>query len=261
MAVSTIEEVIAALEKIIDESIENKNPLGYFAALYHMVTVQVKEDADKQQFMNNTMMKQFDVVFASRYLDAMDAWKNKQPLSASWKVAFEAAEKSSYLVLQHLLLGMNAHINFDLGIAAAEIAGTGPMDSVRQDFDSINDLLSALTYPVLNGLSSISPLLSLLGMHSGNSSSILIQFSIANARDGAWVFAEDLHAKQGADREACMAKRDKTIATLAGGLIHMPSFFMRLTVWLIRLFEKKNVQNNIKALQEYKKAHITINKE
>ncbi|MEX6690335.1 DUF5995 family protein [Danxiaibacter flavus] len=261
MAIATIEDVITALEKIIDESIETSSPLGYFAALYHMVTVQVKEGADKQQFVNNGMMKQFDVVFASRYLDAMEAWKNKQPLTGSWKIAFEAAEKSSYLVLQHLLLGMNAHINFDLGIAAAEIAGAGPMDAVRKDFDSINDLLAALTYPVLNGLSRVSPLLSLLGMHSGNSSSILIQFSIANARDGAWVFAEDLHAKQGADRDACMAKRDKTIATLAGGLIHMPSFFMRLTVWVIRLFEKKNVTDNIRALQEYKKTYITINKD
>lgn len=261
MPVSTIEEVIAALEKIIDESIESGSPLGYFAALYHMVTKQVKEEADSQHFVSNTMMRQLDVAFASRYLDALEAWKNKQPITASWKVAFEAAEKSSYLVLQHLLLGMNAHINFDLGIAAAEIAGTGSMDVVRKDFDSINDLLAALTYPVLNSLSNISPLLSLLGMHSGNSSSILIQFSIANARDGAWVFAEDLHAKQGADRDACMAKRDKTIATLAGGLIHMPSFFMRLTVWVIRLFEKKNVKDNIKALQEYKKVHITINKE
>lgn len=261
MAVTTIEEVISALEKIIDDSIESGSPLGYFAALYHMVTKQVKEDADQQQFVSNTMMRQFDVVFAARYLDAMDAWKNKKPLSASWTMAFKAAEKSTYLVLQHLLLGMNAHINLDLGIVAAEIAGAGSMDTVKKDFNSINDILSALTYPVLNGLSEVSPLLSLLGLHSGNSSSILIQFSIANARDGAWVFAEDLHGKQGADWDACVAKRDKTIATLAGGLIQMPGFFMRLTVWVIKLFERKNAARNIKALQEYKKAHITINKE
>jgi hypothetical protein len=260
MPLATIEEVIAALEKIIHDSIESKSPLGYFAALYHMVTLRVKDGSDKNEFSNSAMMKQFDVVFASRYIDAMNAWKNKQPLSSSWKTAFEAAEKSSYLVLQHLLLGMNAHINFDLGITAAELAGEGPMTIVKKDFDSINDILAALTYPVLSELSNISPLLSLLGLHSGNSSSILIQFSIANARDGAWVFAETLHEKKGVEFDNCINARDKTITTLAQGLVHTQGF-MRFTIWVIKLFEKKNVPNNIKALQQYQKTYISINKQ
>ena len=60
------------------------------------------------------------LIKSETYFDAYDRRQVDQPTSASWRVAFDAATKSKYLVLQQLLVGMNAHINLDLGIAAAE---------------------------------------------------------------------------------------------------------------------------------------------
>jgi hypothetical protein len=186
MPASTINEVIDALQTIITDSIAANSRIGYFAALYYKVTAAVRDGIAKGQFENGPRMEKFDVIFANRYLDALSAWKNKQPLSDSWRVAFETAERSSLLVLQQLLLGMNAHINLDLGIAAVEVSN-GNMDGVQKDFDAINTIISALTYQVISEINRISPLLSLLGLHSSNYS-IIIQFSIDNARDGAWCF-------------------------------------------------------------------------
>ena len=185
MAATTINDVLTQLEGIIADSIKTNDRMGYFAALYYKVTASVKEGIAKGQFANGSQMEKFDVMFASRYLDALTAWKASQPLSASWRVAFEATKSSSALVLQQLLLGMNAHINLDLGIAAAEVSG-GQMDGVQADFDSINTIISALTYQVVNDIARMSPLLSLLGLHYNNQTSILIQFRIVNARVGAW---------------------------------------------------------------------------
>jgi hypothetical protein len=256
MATTTINDVLAQLEGIIADSIKTNNRMGYFAALYYKVTASVKDGITKGQFADGARMEKFDVTFASRYLDALTAWNNKQPLSASWQVAFEATKSSSALVLQQLLLGMNAHINLDLGIAAAEVSG-GQMDGVQADFDSINTIISALTYQVVNDIARMSPLLSLLGLHYNNQTSILIQFSIDNARDGAWCFAEELVKKQGADYTICTIQRDQTIKKLAGGLIHMQGF-MRFTVWLIHLFEWKNAARIIKALHEDSKQKIVV---
>lgn len=253
---TTIDDVLTQLEDIIAGSIRTNDRMGYFAALYYKVTASVKDGIAKGQFQNGALMERLDVTFANRYLGALAAWKNRQPLSDSWRIAFETTKKSSALVLQQLLLGMSAHINLDLGIAAAEISA-GQMDSVQADFNSINTVISALTYQVVNDIDRMSPLLSLLGLHYNNQTSILIQFSIDNARDGAWCFAEDLVKKQGADYENFIAQRDQTITRLAGGLINMTGF-MRFTVWLIHLFEWKNPARIIKALHEDGKAKIVV---
>ena len=46
------------------------------------------------------------------------------------------------IILQHLLLGMNAHINLDLGVCASELAEPGAIDAIRVDFDAVNDVLA-----------------------------------------------------------------------------------------------------------------------
>jgi len=256
MTAVTIDDILLQLEDIIAESIRANNRDGYFAALYYKVTASVKEGIAKGRFENGPRMERLDVIFASRYLDALNGWKNGRSVTNSWRVAFEATKNSSLLVLQQLLLGMNAHINLDLGIAAAEVTA-GQLESVHNDFDSINTIISALTYQVLNEIDRVSPLLSLLGMHASNQNSILIQFSIDNARDGAWCFAEALAAKKGADYDTYISQRDQTIARLAGGLIKTTGF-MRLTIWLIHLFEWKTPSKIIKVLHEAVKRKIVV---
>ncbi|MGZ3764736.1 MAG: DUF5995 family protein [Mucilaginibacter sp.] len=253
---TTIDDIIAALENVIADCTASNSRLGYFAALYLKVTKSVKAGIAAGQFQDGERMATLDVLFASRYLDAYAQWKNKQQPTGSWAIAFEQAEKSSVLVLQHLLLGMNAHINLDLGIAAVETSGTKPLALLQQDFDSINTVISSLTYQVLNELGRVSPLLSLLGLHSSNNSP-LIQFSIDNARDGAWCFAEDLIQKQGDDYTQCIAKRDATIQQLGQSLVGMTGA-MRFTVWLIHLFEWRSVSAIIKTLNEYSKKKIVV---
>jgi hypothetical protein len=251
-----IDSILTQLEAIIADAVKTNSRLGYFAALYYKVTSSVKEGIARGQFEDGARMEQFDVIFAGRYLDALNAWKNNKPTTASWQVAFDAAENSSILVLQHLLLGMNAHINLDLGIAAVAVSG-GKLDSVQNDFYAINTIISSLTYQVLNDIDRVSTLLSLLGLHAGNQTSILIQFSIDNARDGAWCFAEELVTKQGPDYDACVTQRDQTIKKLATDLVHTRGF-MRFTIWLIRLFEWKKPSEVIRVLHETIKCKIVV---
>src|ERR1700749_2778738 len=100
MPENTIDNILAQLESIIAESVQTNSRMGYFAALYYKVTAGVKAGIAKGQFENGPRMDKFDVLFASRYLDALTAWKNKQHVTTSWQIAFEAVESSSFLVLQ-----------------------------------------------------------------------------------------------------------------------------------------------------------------
>jgi hypothetical protein len=207
-------------------------------------------------------MEQFDVLFANRYLTAYDQWTGKQfdQLSQSWSVAFKATEQSSILILQHLLLGMNAHINLDLGIAVTEVAKANnvPLATLNNDFNTINTILASLTYQVVSELDQLSPLMSLAGLHSKNDS-LFIQFAMDNARDGAWCFAEDLYTKQNEAFNDAISQRDEGIAQLGAGIIDTKGL-LALTTCIIHLFEDKNPAQITQVLNTYKKAYIRLHK-
>ena len=254
---ASIDEVLSQLTQIIAESENKGDRRGYFAALYFQVTSKVKDGIAHNQFENGPRMERLDVLFANRYLLAFNQWENNLPLSGSWKIAFEATKRSEVLVVQHLLLGINAHINLDLGIAAVETSLNQPLTDIQDDFNIINEILSAMTYKVIHDVNRVSPLISLIGLHAGNTESVLAQFSIDNARDGAWCFAEALMAKKGADYQSCISDRDKDISTLAQALVDSRGV-IRITLWIIHLFEWKNPKKIVRVLCNAKKKFIKV---
>jgi hypothetical protein len=252
---TTIDEVLIELEKIISDSKVSDDRAGFFASLYHKVTAAVKTGIEKGDFQDGVRMARLDVFFANRYLSALDDWRNGRPVTASWKVALDSTRKSSLLILHHLLLGINAHINLDLGIAAVETIEGQEIQAIHHDFDAINAIIGSLTYQVINEIDQMSPLLSLIGLHANNTSSFLVQFSVGNARDGAWCFAEALSGLKGEEYNKCILARDKDVSTL-GKALTKSSGFLRFTIWLIHLFERKNPARIIAVLEGYKKKFI-----
>ena len=261
MAASNIDEVLSALQKIIGESINTRDRVGYFAAMYYKVTDKVKQGIQANEFEDGERMEKLDVAFANRYLEAFSQWRMQKQASGPWQVAFDATEKSSLLVVQQLLLGINAHINFDLGIAAVEVAPGNTLQSLHRDFNSINEILALMTYQVISEINRISPLFSLIGWHATNYESVLIQFSIENARDGAWAFAENLSIASEEEYEALLMKREAGIKKLAEQLAK-PAFMIRITHLFVHLVEWKNPAKIIRALQGLKKKvfHFTAHK-
>lgn len=252
---TTIDEVIHRLNGIIETAGRNSDRVGYFASLYQKVTVRVKEGILKNEFEDGPRMERLDVFFANRYLEAVHQWQNKTMPSGPWAVAFEGTRKMRVVLLQQLLLGMNAHINYDLGIAVVDCAGNNDLLTMQRDFIAINNIIGSLTFEVTNEISRISPLLSLFGLHAQNGQSILIQFSISNARDGAWGFAQELSGKQGEQRAACLLARDGSIKKLAEAL-KQPKGLIRFTTFIIFLFEWKSPRKIIAALYKYHKVYI-----
>ncbi|MBL4676214.1 MAG: hypothetical protein JKY70_08435 [Mucilaginibacter sp.] len=157
------------------------------------------------------------------------------------------------MILQQLLLGMNAHINLDLGVATCEVS-EGDLNSLRADYNNINLILSSLTYGVITQLNTLSPLLSFLGLSGRGAESMLIQFSLGNARDGSWCFAEELALTPPDKQGEYILTRDTDILKLGQSLTESKGF-LRLGIWLIHLFEVKNAGKITKVLYEYKKSY------
>jgi hypothetical protein len=60
--------------------------------------------------------------FAAYYFEALDAYEQPAARSpAVWKLTHDASDQAEISVLQHLLLGVNAHINYDLALALRDL--------------------------------------------------------------------------------------------------------------------------------------------
>ncbi len=242
----TIDEAIIKMDAIVAHCREQNHCAGFFAVLYRHVTIRIKQGIDKKEFEDNVRMEKLDVIFALRFFDAYDAWMAEKPASLCWERAFEASNSSNYLVMQHLLLGINAHINLDLGIAAAQTMGTMPMAGLKADFDKINEILASLVDGVKSNILKVSPVFGLLTSLVRGKDELLLNFSIGMARDGAWKFAGEYY--NAPNKEECIANRDIKIAQLAHHLTN-PGKWLSFLVKIIRWGEYKSVGEKMKILE------------
>lgn len=244
----TIDHVIYQLEEIIDWSRKTKSRIGYFTALYHKVTVKVKEAIKDNFFDDRERMEHLDVIFANRYLDAVKSYrKNEQPTGA-WTYSFNVSKQRWPIVLQHLLLGMNAHINLDLGIAAARTVSSNELPGLHGDFNRINKILSALVTDVNKDLIQIWPILGIFSSYLGNTKTSIINFSMEKARDKAWSIAERLAPLDEIKQKVEIEKLDTEVTEFANVILH-PGFMGSLVCKIIRLGELGSIPKKIEILR------------
>ncbi len=103
-----------------------------------------------------------------------------KPPTDSWQVAFDGASSWRPIIIQHLITGMNAHINLDLGIAAAIVAPGAELAALEGDFKTINAVLSRLVDGFTADVAEVSPWIGLLDRIGGRADNALINFSIGS---------------------------------------------------------------------------------
>ena len=244
----TIDGVISSLDKIIEWSIVNQKRTGYFAALYRKVTKRIKRGIENGEFENAERMEKLDVIFANRYLVAFEQYYTLQETTQSWDLAFKLTNKWEPIVLLHLMVGMNAHINLDLGIAAAQTVSPEELPSLKNDFNKINDVLSSLVDEVQNELSQIWPLFKLIDKLAGRLDEKFADFGMKIARNQAWKLAEEF-SNCDQDDQAKLIKQTDCKVFLMGTLATNPNLRLRLLLLLIRIGERQGIDRVIKILE------------
>jgi hypothetical protein len=106
-----IDALLGRMEGLLGPLEAAGDPGRFFLATYLRTTRAVAEELDRGGFRDPAWVERWDVAFAGLYLDAVeDARAGRRP-PEPWAVAFGAADLPP---LRHVLLGMNAHINYDL---------------------------------------------------------------------------------------------------------------------------------------------------
>lgn len=243
----TIDEVIARMEAIISTSLETGSRLGYFAALYHRVTLQIRSNILNNGFANPELLNELAVRFAGRYFEALELYENGQQPTAPWKEAFDAAKRRHPIILQHLLLGMNAHINLDLAIASAETSPNLEILSLKQDFMQVNAILASQIPVVLKAISACSPFIGLISFFYKSTEEKVVHFSLDIARAYSWLLAEDLAVDTPDAQQARITTTISQVKALAVKLLKTKGL-VKILIFIVALVESNNVRRNIKIL-------------
>lgn len=234
--IKTIDQVVNALDYIITKTANEHNILGVFAYIYKRTTAEIKASIEKSKFQDNARMELFDVLFAKYYISAYYDYEDGKPVSTSWKAAFDA-RPDSLTIAQHIMLGMNAHINLDLGVTAAKIMEGKNIHEMEADFTLISNILAELVNEMQSRLNRVSRFMFLLDWIGQNKDKLFISFSIAKAREQSWRLAKTIWQTAPGQQSQVIGFADNNVAFLANIIKFQKSWLVRNVLKFIRKFE------------------------
>jgi hypothetical protein len=206
---------------------------GYFPALYSRVTTKVAAAG---------IAEDLAVAFAGYYTRAL---RREVERPRCWQATWDVAGDGRLLIVQHLLLGINAHVNHDLPLAVVEVAReAGDLASLRGEFDAINDVLAATYLEVLRDLDGVARWTNEAAALGGGR---MFNFSLRVARRQAWDAATRLFPLDDAEAAAYRAELDRLVSVLAY-LVTRPVLPARLLVPVLRRLEQRDPRRVTRAL-------------
>jgi hypothetical protein len=243
----TVDDVLAALRTVVDDAARTGDRNGLFAAVYRQVTAAVAQQLADGLFDDADRLNRFDALFAGRYLTALQTWRDGNDPGRSWRLAFRAAEDGDAVLVQHVVLGINAHINLDLAVAAAQTSPGEGIGSLEDDFERINDVLVDVLCRLQGAVNELSPLFGGLDAVLGRIDEEVVGFKVQRARAEAWEAAVLLAGQTGDARERAMRMLDRYAYGL-GRIVLAPPFPIPAALQVVRFAERVDIPEAIRRL-------------
>lgn len=249
MQATTLDEVIHALSNITELAERRASRIGYFSALYTRVTIAVTKRLREGFFADGPQMERLDVTFANLYLDAVHRHlRGEGGIRTAWRVAFDVAEQAEATLLQHVYLGMNAHLLVDLPIAVALTCPPQKLLSLRVDFLRMNDVVDAEMGAFHDDLCKVSPALARVQQSAGGLWRASSSAAMRASRRFAWRRAARLAMQEERDQVLLLDRFDQRAERLAAEIMQ-PRMGLRALFHGLRQGENEDVAEVIRALR------------
>lgn len=114
--------VVERMLSLVKEWEDQADQRAIFLRCYWMMTCNMLQAIERQEFQDPVWVSRLMNSFADHYFAALEAYE-ADPNSAPpiWRVAHKLTQAADTLALQRLLLGVNAHINYDLVLTLVEL--------------------------------------------------------------------------------------------------------------------------------------------
>jgi Family of unknown function (DUF5995) len=197
MQSATVAAVVAQMQIRLENLPPQRAHRALFLGMYMRTTQAVGAAVDTGSFEDPEWVERWDVVFAELYLGAhdADAAGDTAKVPRPWRVAFAAPPDLP--ALRHVLLGINAHVNYDLPQAMLAVISPDDFNDPiligrrRRDHERIDTVLAGrVKAEDQQGRAEQTRLDRLLGPLNRLSSKRFLK----EARQKVWHNVEELHA-------------------------------------------------------------------
>lgn len=114
--------VVARMQQIISPWEAAGDRRAIFLSCYALMTGNMLAAVESGAFEDNRWVNALLHRFANYYFDALEAYeRSAEGAPKVWRLTFQAARQPRTHVMQHLLLGINAHINYDMVFALNDL--------------------------------------------------------------------------------------------------------------------------------------------
>lgn len=184
-----------------------------FLSIYARMTGAVAERVDGGGFRDPEWVGDYLVAFANLYREAVYDYETGalEALADPWQLAFEAAAREDSLVVQDAMLGVNAHINYDLSLAVDAAGIEDDTAAKYRDHEAVTDVIASVVDEAQASLAARDAEgLAALDESLGRLDERLAVFTIAECRDSAWRTAKALNSRFPARRRFARWVNDVT---------------------------------------------------
>jgi len=222
-----------------------------FLRCYRLMTGNMLAAIDQQEFNDSTWVGRLLHRFANYYFSALEAYEADHAIKESsagitndsdpshpsdtplvWQQAHNAASQPGTLALQTLLLGVNAHINYDLVLALVDILETewdGLPESQRtfryEDHCHVNRVIGRTIDTVQDQvLEPAMPVMDIFDKLMGPVDEILISRLLAHWRESVWRNAVRLLEAREPGKRARLVKQFEADVLELGEIIQLRGF-------------------------------------
>jgi len=159
-----------------------------FLTIYTNMTRAVQRSVERGAFADPAWMREYTRTFANYYREAFLAFEQGRSgaVPDPWRIAFGTATAGNALVAQDAFPGINAHINYDLGLAIRDV-DVDPNARKRADHRTIDDILGRLIDAQQAALAELyAPGIDDVDAALGRFDESLSVFAMTEGREQAW---------------------------------------------------------------------------
>ena len=207
--------VIDRMQALIEQWEQVSDRRAEFLQCYRLMTSSMLVAIDAGEFHDATWVAALLHHFAEYYFVALEDYQHKSAgIPAAWQFAFDKATQDDVLILQNLLLGINAHINYDLVLALVDMLEPeweGLTPERRQlryeDHHHVNDIIGRTVDSVQDQV--VDPALPAMGLVDallGPVDEWIDSRTIAHWREAVWIAAIQM-LESGDEEERQMLRR------------------------------------------------------
>jgi hypothetical protein len=183
----------------------NQDNRTIFLYCYSMMTSNMLVAIEEQRFHDNEWVERLLHRFADYYFDALTCYECGDETPAVWQEVHRVSLTKRLHVIQHLLLGVNAHINYDLVLTlydmlAPEWESLSP-EMRRQRYEDhclvntiIGDTIDKVQDEVVE---KYSPAMNVVDQLMGRLDEMLLLKLITEWRESVWENTQELLAQEG----------------------------------------------------------------